>query len=362
MSQNYSGQNPQVSALEVTEVDGSPDVKNVNKIVVSNGTLTDDGGGTVTITTGGGGGGGTPGGSNTQVQYNDSGSFGGNAGMTFIAGTGTFTATVITDGTAQLTSGALTGLTTALTVAQGGTGATSLTDGGILLGSGTGAVTATAQPSDGQLLIGNTGNDPTLASVTNGAGIVITGGAGSLEIGVDQVLEDLDALGAPTADGEFIVATGAGTFAYETGNTARQSLGINVGRTQFAIGAGSITVPGGVITPGIPLTGAEVIHITMDISDGGTNAGAITLGLPQWNTSLAVAGFNELAQGGGAAFQPDAGPLDDQAFSGANRITGDGATIIAVDTTLNTFTVTGAMVVNPTGGPLNVTFNWVIYN
>ena len=56
MSQRYSGQNPQVSQLEMTEVDGSPDVKNVNKIVVSNGTLTDDGGGQVTLTTGGGGG------------------------------------------------------------------------------------------------------------------------------------------------------------------------------------------------------------------------------------------------------------------------------------------------------------------
>ena len=45
------------AGLEVTEVDGSPDVQEVTKIVVSNGTLTDDGSGQVTITTGGGGGG-----------------------------------------------------------------------------------------------------------------------------------------------------------------------------------------------------------------------------------------------------------------------------------------------------------------
>ena len=37
-----------------------------------------------------------------------------------------------------------------LSVPNGGTGATSLTDGGVLLGSGTGAITATAQPTDGQ--------------------------------------------------------------------------------------------------------------------------------------------------------------------------------------------------------------------
>ena len=40
-----------------------------------------------------GGGGGTPGGSNTQVQFNDGGAFAGNAGMTFNKTTGVFTAT-----------------------------------------------------------------------------------------------------------------------------------------------------------------------------------------------------------------------------------------------------------------------------
>ena len=68
-------------------------------------TLTLVGGTNMTITTnasgdtitfassGGGGGSGTPGGSNTQVQFNDGGSFGGNSGMTFNKTTGVFTAT-----------------------------------------------------------------------------------------------------------------------------------------------------------------------------------------------------------------------------------------------------------------------------
>ena len=55
MGNMYSGKRG--AGLEVTEVDGSPDVQEVTKIVVSNGTLTDDGSGQVTITTGGGGGG-----------------------------------------------------------------------------------------------------------------------------------------------------------------------------------------------------------------------------------------------------------------------------------------------------------------
>lgn len=41
-----------------------------------------------------------------------------------------------------------------------------------------------------------------------------------------DVLDDLNTLGAPASDGQFIVATGAGAFAYENTTTARTSLGI----------------------------------------------------------------------------------------------------------------------------------------
>lgn len=62
------------------EQDGSPSVYPW-KIKVSNGTLTDNGDGTASLTTGGGGG--TPGGSDTQVQFNDASAFGGDAGFTY---------------------------------------------------------------------------------------------------------------------------------------------------------------------------------------------------------------------------------------------------------------------------------------
>lgn len=71
---------------------------------------------------------------------------------------------------------------TPLSVSNGGTGANTLTDHGILLGSGTGAVTPTAAPTDGQLLIGSTGADPVLATLTAGTNITITNGAGSITI------------------------------------------------------------------------------------------------------------------------------------------------------------------------------------
>lgn len=56
-----------------------------------------------------------------------------------------------------------------------------------------------------------------------GAGLTKSGNL----LSVDEVLEDLDALGAPASDGQFIVATGAGAFVYESGATARASLSLD---------------------------------------------------------------------------------------------------------------------------------------
>ena len=67
------------------------DIANVHIYGGTNGyVLQTDGTGNLdwTAMTGGGGGNGTPGGANTQVQYNDSGSFGGSAGFTFNEVTG----------------------------------------------------------------------------------------------------------------------------------------------------------------------------------------------------------------------------------------------------------------------------------
>ena len=164
MGNIYTGSNSGKAGLEITEVDGTPDVFGVSKIIVSNGTLTDNGNGTVTLTTGGGGGGGS--GTVTSVEVS-----GGSTGLSTSGGPITTSGTITISGT--------------LNVANGGTGATSLTDGGILLGSGTGAITVTSQPTNGQLLIGSTGNDPVLATLTDGTGITITEGAGTITVATD---------------------------------------------------------------------------------------------------------------------------------------------------------------------------------
>lgn len=62
--------------LNIEETDGTPSTFPF-KLLVSTGTLTDNGDGTATLQTGSGGGGGTPSGSSGNIQYNNSGSFGG---------------------------------------------------------------------------------------------------------------------------------------------------------------------------------------------------------------------------------------------------------------------------------------------
>ena len=82
MSNDYTGDNTgDAFRIEIREEDGFPDVKNVKKIIVSDGSLSDLGDGTVQLATGGGSGG--AGGLTTQVQYNKSGNFAGNPGFTF---------------------------------------------------------------------------------------------------------------------------------------------------------------------------------------------------------------------------------------------------------------------------------------
>ena len=53
---------------------------------------------------------------------------------------------------------------TDLSVANGGTGVSTLTDGGVLLGSGTGAITATAVLADGEMIVGDGTTDPAIES------------------------------------------------------------------------------------------------------------------------------------------------------------------------------------------------------
>lgn len=88
-------------------------------------------------------------------------------------------------------------VTGTLPVGSGGTGATTLTDGGILLGSGTGAITALGVAANGQIPIGDGTTDPVLANITAEAGneITVTNGAGTIQLDVNEANLDLASIG-----------------------------------------------------------------------------------------------------------------------------------------------------------------------
>ena len=69
-----------------------------------------------------------------------------------------------TVGTDDITFTQFSGLTATVAVNQGGTGATSLTDGGVLLGSGTGAITAMGVLLNGEMIVGDGTTDPVAES------------------------------------------------------------------------------------------------------------------------------------------------------------------------------------------------------
>ena len=53
-----------------------------------------------------------------------------------------------------------------------------------LIGGASNAITSLGPLTNGQLVIGNTGNDPAAATLTPGSGILITNGAGSIQLDV----------------------------------------------------------------------------------------------------------------------------------------------------------------------------------
>jgi hypothetical protein len=90
--------------------------------------------------------------------------------------------------------------------------------------------------SDGDVVgvtIAFSGNDGsgsgTVTQINAGAGFSFSAITGTGTIAVDTVLEDLDTLGVVSSDGQMIVGTGSGAYAYESGSTLRTSIGVAIG-------------------------------------------------------------------------------------------------------------------------------------
>jgi hypothetical protein len=115
-----------------------------------------------------------------------------NAGNT-VADGGTFS-------TITINAGTITGITD-LAVADGGTGAGSFTDGGVLLGSGTSAITAMAVLSDGEMIVGDGSGDPVPES---GATLRTSIGVGTTDnVSFAAISASGDISGSATSTGSF---------------------------------------------------------------------------------------------------------------------------------------------------------------
>ncbi|MCA9361267.1 hypothetical protein KC845_01775 [Candidatus Kaiserbacteria bacterium] len=107
---------------------------------------------------------------------------------------------------------------TDVSVADGGTGASTLTQGGVLYGNGTGAITNSGVLTNGQLLIGDGTTFPTVATLTQGTGITVTNGAGSITI-ASTLGTDISA--AEIANGDH------GAFTYTGGVASLDALAVS---------------------------------------------------------------------------------------------------------------------------------------
>ena len=194
------------------------------------------------------------------------------------------------DGTANITiTAAGSTLSDTVTVAKGGTGATSLTDGGILLGSGTGAITATAVLANGELLIGDNSTDPTVATLTAGSNVTITNGAGSITIAstdtntqlTTEQVQDIVG-GMVTGNTETGIAVtyedGDGTLDFVVGTLNQDTTG-NAATATALETARTINGTSFDGTANITITAAgSTLSDTVTVAKGGTGATSLTDG------------------------------------------------------------------------------------
>ena len=159
---------------------------------------------------------------------------------------GAFTATGAIDFDNQnmtnvdIDSGVITGITD-LVVADGGTGVSTLTDGGVLLGSGTSAITAMAVLTDGQMIVGDGTTDPVAES---GATLRTSIGVGTGDTPVFTELE-LSGGGLVMGNGQNAAIEVDATAHNAAGKAMAISAGATTAGTTNNIAGGAVTVSGG---------------------------------------------------------------------------------------------------------------------
>jgi hypothetical protein len=247
--------------------------------ITSSGTITFSGLNCTTFTNGGAL---TTNASGQLTCSNDDGGAGGavsgtgtNGTIPVFTGTNTIADSIVTQsGTTITVAGDLT-LTTALSVANGGTGAQTLTSHGVLFGNGTAAVGVTSAGTGGQVLIANASGVPTFASFTGDVAVSNTGGttiqANSVALGTDTTGNYVNSLGTLTG----LSTTG------NTGEGSTPTLSVNYGAIANTAVQGNVTLtcPSGTGN----LTGGGTV---ITLGTGGTCGALNIIDNPTFATSV----------------------------------------------------------------------------
>jgi len=285
-------------------------------------------------------------------------------------------------------------LTTDLSVADGGTGASSLTDGGVLLGSGTGAITAMGVLADGEMIVGDGTTDPVAesgatlrtsigvdAAGTDNSTDVTFAGTGTYislsgqEITVDPITEsDISDLGpynnyshpnhsgdvTSTGDGATVIANNAVTLA-KMAEMATASL---LGRSTAATGDPEVLSKATALAllnveDGADVTDATNVNAAGALMDSEVDADIKTLSLPASTTIStfaatilddATAGAVRTTIGAGVGDALTSGNLSQFAATTSAQLlallsdeTGTGKAVFATNPTLTGATLAGEL-------------------
>ncbi len=178
------------------------------------------------------------------------------------------------------------GLTSPVGVADGGTGATSFSDGSVLLGAGTSAVSPMATMADGEFIVGNGTTAPVLES---GATARTSMGAAHLDVFLSESVPGT----AATATGTDAVGIGDGAVA---GNAANDNAVLAIGANSTATGVDSIAIGQNADATGSNGSIAIGGSTTDDDSANATALGAIAIGQFSDATGTGAVGLGRTSQ------------------------------------------------------------------
>ncbi len=267
-------------------------------------------------------------------------------------------------------------------VPYGGTGTTTFTSGGILLGNGTGEINATRVFANGELLIGDGTGAPTIGTLTQGSLISIVNGAGSIAINhavssalgqtnlggtvIQSIALDnyghISTISSTSLDNRYHTTSSADSlFVNVSGDTMTGNLIVD-GTSDFA----TTTISNLIVDGGVTTTINGLLFNGLNIAVSG-NSNLLTLS----NTGIAIGGVvtSTGIYNSGALMVLGNTILASTTINGTLQVNGNATTtgnqVVLGFTNLVSTTIAGAVVINGTvtttiGGDVNFDSNTLV--